>query len=83
MKASRRKKSGQGMTEYIMVVALVAIAAIGVVGLFGDDVRMLFAGSSNALAGREEIEVKTQTAHQDHYRHKNLHQFATMNQGAH
>lgn len=30
------KQVGQGMTEYIIIVALIAIAAIGVYSLFGD-----------------------------------------------
>ncbi len=32
----KNSESGQGMTEYIIIVALVAIAAIAVVGVFGD-----------------------------------------------
>ena len=31
-----KKQSGQGMTEYIIIVALIAVAAIAVVGIFGD-----------------------------------------------
>lgn len=48
-----RGRKGQGMTEYIIIVALIAIAAIGVVSLFGDNIRALFATSANALAGNE------------------------------
>ena len=44
-----RGRRGQGMTEYIIIVALIAIAAIGVVSLFGDNIRKLFATSANAL----------------------------------
>ena len=33
------KQLGQGMTEYIIIVALVAVAAIAVYNLFGDTVR--------------------------------------------
>jgi Flp pilus assembly pilin Flp len=53
VKAQSRKalKRGQGMTEYIIIVALIAIAAIGVVTLFGDNIRKLFGASANALAG--------------------------------
>tara|TARA_B100000902_G_C26543834_1_gene543793 strand:+ start:131 stop:400 length:270 start_codon:yes stop_codon:yes gene_type:complete len=36
---SRFKQLGQGMTEYIIIVALVAVAAITVYNLFGDTVR--------------------------------------------
>ncbi len=35
----KRKQLGQGMTEYIIIVALIAIAAIAVYNLFGDTVR--------------------------------------------
>ena len=33
--AQRRNARGQGMTEYIIIVALIAVAAIGVTTLFG------------------------------------------------
>ena len=46
-----RRNRGQGMTEYIIIVALIAIAAIGVITLFGDNIRKLFGTSANALAG--------------------------------
>jgi len=46
-----RGHRGQGMTEYIIIVVLLAIALIGVVGFFGDRLRGLFGGSSDALAG--------------------------------
>ncbi len=36
---SRIRQLGQGMTEYIIIVALVAVAAITVYNLFGDTVR--------------------------------------------
>lgn len=46
-----RSESGQGMTEYVIVVALIAVAAIGAVTVFGDNLRNLFATSADALAG--------------------------------
>ena len=36
MRRKRNRESGQGMTEYIVIVALIAVAAIAVVGFFGD-----------------------------------------------
>ncbi|MFY2562324.1 hypothetical protein ACN469_32320 [Corallococcus terminator] len=51
-----RKARGQGMTEYIIIVALIAIAAIGVVTLFGDNIRKLFGASAAALAGNPDVE---------------------------
>ena len=37
--ASKQHSRGQGMTEYIIIVALIAVAAIGVYTAFGDIVR--------------------------------------------
>jgi Flp pilus assembly pilin Flp len=48
-----RKARGQGMTEYIIIVALIAIAAVGVVTLFGNNIRKMFGASANVLAGKE------------------------------
>jgi len=46
-------ESGQGMSEYLIIVALVAVAAIGVVTVFGRDIRELFAGTTDSLAGNQ------------------------------
>ena len=46
-------QSGQGLTEYLLIVALIAIAAIGVVTVFGQDIRQLFSGTTNSLAGNQ------------------------------
>ncbi len=51
MRRQRNKESGQGMTEYIVIVALIAVAAIAVVGFFGDVVRTQFYNMTAALAG--------------------------------
>lgn len=49
------KRRGQGMTEYIIIVALIAIAAIGVITLFGNNLRKLFGQSADALAGNADV----------------------------
>ncbi|HYH96859.1 hypothetical protein [Hyalangium sp.] len=54
-KKNLRKARGQGMTEYIIIVALIAIAAIGVITLFGDNIRKLFGASAAALAGNSSV----------------------------
>lgn len=48
-----RRIRGQGMTEYIIIVALIAISAIGVFTAFGDTVREQIAGMSKELAGED------------------------------
>lgn len=46
-----RKESGQGMTEYIIIVALIAVAAIAVIVLFGDNIRKQFGKAARAVGG--------------------------------
>jgi pilus assembly protein Flp/PilA len=49
----KRKQFGQGMVEYIIIVALIAIAAIGVYSMFGKTVRNQSAGLAKELAGKD------------------------------
>jgi len=69
-------ESGQGLTEYLIIVALVAIAAIGVVTVFGRDIRELFAGTTDSLAGNQA----TNTARKATVKaNKNLKNFGKYN----
>lgn len=47
-----RRQAGQGMTEYIIVVALIAVAAIGVYTLFGQTIRNQTAGLALEVSGQ-------------------------------
>lgn len=47
-----KRCTGQGMTEYIIIVALIAVAAIGVYQLFGATVRNQTAGIAQEVAGQ-------------------------------
>ena len=49
--SAKRRITGQGMTEYIIVVALIAIACIGAVGAFGDVIGNQFANMSAKMTG--------------------------------
>ena len=47
-----RKKLGQGLTEYIIILAIVAIGTILVIGLFGKQIKGVFTGIAGSLAGK-------------------------------
>ncbi len=47
------KQLGQGMTEYIIIVALIAIAAIAVYSFFGDTLRSQTSAMTKELAGTD------------------------------
>jgi len=46
------KQLGQGMTEYIIIVALIAIAAIAAYSFFGKTMRSQVGGMAQELAGK-------------------------------
>ena len=53
MQVLKQRQRGQGMTEYIIVVALIAVAAIAVYQLFGQVVRSQTAAMARELAGQD------------------------------
>ncbi|PFH09443.1 hypothetical protein BCF11_1839 [Collimonas sp. PA-H2] len=48
----KNKQRGQGMTEYIIIVALIAVAAIAVYQFFGQTIRSQTAGIANEVSGQ-------------------------------
>ncbi len=46
-----RKKRGQAMTEYIIIVVLVALAAIAILAVFSDTIRSKIGGAVEELGG--------------------------------
>ena len=53
MTSTRLKQLGQGMTEYIIIVALIAIVAIAVFNIFGDTVRGQVGDMAAELGGAD------------------------------
>ena len=53
---TRKRSLGQGMTEYIIITALIAVAAIGVYSLFGETVRHQVAGMAQEMSGQSADE---------------------------
>jgi pilus assembly protein Flp/PilA len=49
----RKRQRGQGMTEYIIIVAVIAILSIVVVTQFGNQIRNIFFASGEELAGQD------------------------------
>ena len=55
----RTKQRGQGMTEYIIIVALIAVAAIAVYQFFGATVRNQTAAIAQEIAGNDGTQART------------------------
>ncbi len=63
------KQIGQGMTEYIIIVALIAIAAIGIYSMFGDTITDQMGNMTEELSGgtatadvKSDSDLTTQTS---------------------
>lgn len=52
MQSLLKRGLGQGMTEYIIIVALIAIAAIGTFSYFGQTAKSQVASMAQELAGQ-------------------------------
>ncbi|MDB5822448.1 MAG: hypothetical protein JWR21_1152 [Herminiimonas sp.] len=61
-RVGKRYSRGQGMTEYIIIVALIAIAAIAVYQFFGQTIRNQTAGIAKELAGQDSSAQRTAAA---------------------
>lgn len=51
---SIRSQSGQGLVEYLIIVALMAVATIGIMRVLGQTVSAKFASATHALQGRKK-----------------------------
>ncbi|MCX5779946.1 MAG: Flp family type IVb pilin [Firmicutes bacterium] len=51
MKRLFSEEEGQGMTEYVLIVALIALAAILAMKFFGGTVNNVFNKTGNTLSG--------------------------------
>jgi Flp pilus assembly pilin Flp len=52
LKNTRNSQRGQGMTEYIIIVALIAVAAIAVYQFFGQTIRSQTSGIAKEVSGQ-------------------------------
>lgn len=67
MNQKRRKLSGQSMTEYIIIVAVIALAALAVFGLFGDRIRAMVGGAVVDLGGdQSSVDEATEVKSEDY-----------------
>lgn len=58
---TNKRQYGQGMTEYIIIVALIAIAAIGTFSAFGGSVRDQVAAMAAEISGKKGDNAITQS----------------------
>jgi Flp pilus assembly pilin Flp len=77
---SRARQLGQGMTEYIIIVALIAISAIVVYNLFGSTVREQVGDMAAELGGGTAEQNAATTGTQAQERSKDAHNLSSYQQ---
>lgn len=60
-----KNQNGQGMVEYLIIVALIAVATIGIVRVIGQNTSAQFANIAYALQGKEGTARKEQVRERD------------------
>lgn len=55
---TRQKQKGQGMTEYILIIALVGILSITVLTVFGKQIRAMFGFATEQMAGDSSATIQ-------------------------
>ncbi len=66
--------SGQGLIEYLIIVALVAVATIGIVRVVGQNVSVQYANISRALGG-QAYQLQAEKPEDRLYKKKDLGDF--------
>lgn len=67
--AQRIRQRGQGMTEYIIITALIAIAAIAAVTYFGGTARAQIGGMARELSGQSATQDINRAQNQGNQAH--------------
>lgn len=79
-----KSQKGQGLIEYIIIVALVAVSAMAVVRVVSKNVQVQFANIAKALGGGNDNQIQAENVDVSMYTKKDLSNFlkgATSNSG--
>jgi len=74
-RSSRKKQSGQSLTEYLILVALIAISSIGIIRILGQTTKAQLANITNALQGGHKTNIEAENVEAKHYNKSDLSNF--------
>jgi len=57
IKRKRRGEKGQAITEYIIIIVIVAVAALALMGAFSDRIRQIIAGAASSFGSDNAADV--------------------------
>ncbi len=68
-------KKGQGLIEYLMLVALIAVATLGVVRVVGHNLSKKYENINRALGAKKQTELQAENASDSFIEQKDLSNF--------
>lgn len=68
-------QNGQGLVEYLILTALLAVAAMGIVRLLGHSVNAKFADITNAIQGVSGKKARVERVEDTHYKKRDMSDF--------
>ncbi len=66
---------GQGLVEYLIIVALMGVAAIGVIRVLGQNLTAKYGEIANAIQGNSKAKLRTEKVEENHYKKRDLSNF--------
>jgi len=73
-RGKKTNQSGQGMIEYIMLVALISVAALGIISILGHTISSKLSQVTIALQGRKS-RVDVKDVEEKHWRQRSMNDF--------
>ncbi|MBC7464689.1 MAG: hypothetical protein H7256_01740 [Bdellovibrio sp.] len=70
-----KNKKGQGLIEYLILVALIAVGTVGVVSVVGQNVRKQYANINKSLGAKDQEKQTMAAVDSDKLTQKNLSDF--------
>ena len=78
-----RSKKGQGLIEYLIIVALIAIATMGIMRVMSQSVSAKFAKITQSLQGTNNtVDIRTEEIQEQHFKKKDMGDFFYGTRGA-
>lgn len=74
---NKKKQTGQGLIEYIILVAIIAVASIGIVRSLGQVTSTQFANITQAMQGKGSRKLETERLNENLYKKKDLSDFTS------
>lgn len=68
-------QKGQGLIEYLIIVALIAVAGITVMKVLGQNIRAQYARVSQAIQGKSSSHIEMQAVRDNQYKSRDLSDF--------